>query len=100
MANTSLLNQQNFNADMDALYDFIKPYLVGVPKIKTATLSASATTVTFTGLPTTGNHIIDFTTSTGINYTEIDTSTLGQATLTFEAQESVVTVYCRIEEVA
>ena len=66
--------------------------------IKTATLSAGSTTVTFTQLPTSGNYLVDFFTSTGINYTEIDTSTSGQVTLTYEEQEAAVTVTCEIKE--
>lgn len=69
------------------------------PIIKTATLSASYTTVTFTGLPTSGDHLIDFYTSTGINFTDINTATAGQVTLTFDAQSAAVTVYCEIKEV-
>lgn len=67
--------------------------------ILTATLSAGSTTVTITGLPTTGNNIIDFYTSTGINYTAISTATAGQVTLTYDAQATAVTVYCKIMEV-
>ena len=67
--------------------------------IKTAILSTGNTSVTFTGLPITGNHLIDFFTSNGINYTEIDTSTAGQVTLTFDEQDVAVTVYCKISEV-
>lgn len=67
--------------------------------IKTATLSAGSTSVIFTGLPTTGNNLINFYTSNGMNYTDIDTSTSGQVTLTFEAQTSAATVYCEIKEV-
>lgn len=64
------------------------------------TLSAGSTTVTFTNIPTSGNYIIEFATSAGINYTEIDLSTSGQVTLTFEEQSAAVTVYCDIKEVA
>lgn len=64
------------------------------------TLSAGSTTVTFTNIPTSGNYIIEFATSAGINYTEIDLSTSGQVTLTFDVQSAAVTVYCDIKEVA
>lgn len=67
--------------------------------IKTATLAIGATTVTFTDIPTTGNNLIKFYNSLGINYEEIDTSTSGQITLTFEEQEVVVTVFCEIKGV-
>lgn len=66
--------------------------------VKTATLSAGNTTVTFTQLPTSGNYLIEFFSSTGINYTEIDTSVPGQVTLTYEEQEAAVTISCEIKE--
>lgn len=69
------------------------------PTIKTATLAVGSTSVTFTQIPTSGNYIIDFETNAGINYTAIDLSTAGQITLTFEAQEAAVTVWCVIQEV-
>lgn len=64
------------------------------------TLTAGSTTVTFTNIPTTGSNLIDFFTSTGINYTAINTATAGQVTLTFEEQAVDVTVYCEIKEVS
>lgn len=62
------------------------------------TLTAGNTSVTF-AVPSSGNHLIDFFTSTGINYSAINTSTSGQITLTFEEQSADVTVYCEIKEV-
>lgn len=70
------------------------------PTIKTATLTANATTVTFTGMPTTGNNIIDFYIDGGANYTAINTATSGQVTLTYDAESSARTVYCEIKEVS
>lgn len=67
--------------------------------VKTATLAANGTSVTFTGLPTNGNYMIDFFISDGSNYTAINTATAGQAVLTYDAVASARTVYCRIEEV-
>lgn len=67
--------------------------------ILTATLSAGSTSVTFTGLPTSGNNVVDFYTSTGINYTAINSATAGQVTLTYDAQGADVTVYAKIMEV-
>lgn len=100
MANDSLVKQSQYQSDMESFYNTkIKPYLNGESRaviIKTATLVAEATSVTFTGLPS-GDYMTDFYTSTGINYTAIDTSTSGQVTLTFDAQESAVTVWCRLE---
>lgn len=70
------------------------------PTVLTQTLAASGTSVTFTGLPTSGNNIIDFFIEGGANYTAINTATAGQVTLTYEASSSARTVYCRIEEVS
>lgn len=61
------------------------------------TLSAGSTTVTF-DVPVYGDYLIDFYTDKGISYTNIDTSVSGQVTLTFEEQESNVTVYMDIKE--
>ena len=66
----------------------------------TQTLVAGTNSVTFTNVPTTGNNIIDFYTSTGINYTAIDTSISGEITLTFPVQSTDVTVWCEIRGVA
>lgn len=68
--------------------------------IKTATLTAGQTTVTFTSMPTTGTQLVRFYNSAGINYTEIDNSVSGQVTLTFEEQSTNVTVNCEIKEVS
>jgi hypothetical protein len=70
------------------------------PTVLQQTLAANATTVTFTNIPTSGDYLIDFFTSVPLDYTAIDTSTSGQVTLTYPAQESAVTVFCRIEEVS
>lgn len=81
----------------------VKDYVVnGFQKkstIKTATLAATDTSVEFTGIPTSGNYIIDFFTSNGMNYTAIDTSVSGKVTLTYPAPETSVTVYCEIKGV-
>lgn len=68
--------------------------------IKTATLTAGQTTVTFSNMPTTGTQLVRFYNSAGINYTEIDNSVSGQVTLTFEEQSNNVTVNCEIKEVS
>lgn len=60
-------------------------------------LAAGQTTVTF-DVPIYGDYLIDFYTSTGISYTDIDTSISGQATLTFDEQETNITIYCDIKE--
>ncbi len=69
------------------------------PDFKTQTLLAGSTSVTFTGLPTEGDNLIDFYTSSGINFTAIDTSISGQVTLTFDAQSTDTIIYCEIKEV-
>lgn len=69
-------------------------------EVKTQTLAANATSVTFTGIPTSGNYMVDFYISDGAGYTAINTATAGQVTLTYDAVASARTVYCRIEEVS
>lgn len=66
--------------------------------VTTQTLAAQATSVSFT-VPTTGNHLIEFWSSDGSNYTAIDTSVSGTATLTYDATENARTISCRISEV-
>lgn len=61
-------------------------------------LAAGETTVTF-DVPVYGDYLIDFYTSTGISYININTSVSGQVTLTFEEQETNVTIYCETKEV-
>lgn len=63
-------------------------------------LIAGGTSVTFTGIPTTGNYLIDFYTSNGAGHTVIDTSISGRVALTFEAQAIDIVVYCEIKEVS
>lgn len=77
----------------------IAAYAAKKPQVKSQTLTAGGTTITFSQIPTSGNYMIDFFTSTGINYTAINTATAGQVTLAYDAQTADVTVYCRIEEV-
>ena len=68
-----------------------------VERTFTATLSANATSVTFTGLPTSGNYIYDiFTSKAGLCYNSINDATSGQITVTYDAQSSAVTVYLKV----
>lgn len=69
-----------------------------VPATQTETLGIAATSVEF-DVPTTGNYIIDFYCSDGANYTAIDTTVSGKATLTYEAAAYARTVVCVIKEV-
>lgn len=71
----------------------------GSTTVLTRTLQIGATSVTFSNIPTSGDYIVDFYTSNGINYTAINTATAGEVSLTFEAQEEVVTVWCEIKGV-
>lgn len=69
--------------------------------VRSATLAAGSTTVTFTNVPTTGNNLIDvYTDMAGLEYTAVDATTAGQLTYTFEAQQSAVNVYLVIKEVS
>lgn len=63
------------------------------------TLAAGSTTITFNSLPTTGDYMVTFGSSNGVNYKEIDTSVSGSVTLTYDAQPSAISVYCKIEKV-
>lgn len=66
--------------------------------VTSQTLAANVTSVSFS-VPTSGNHLIDFWASDGSNYTAIDTSVSGTATLTYDAVSSSRTIYCKISEV-
>lgn len=69
-----------------------------IGSVTSQTLAADATSVSFS-VPTSGNHLIDFWASDGSNYTAIDTSVSGTATLTYDAVSSARTIYCKISEV-
>lgn len=80
--------------------------LANAPTVLSQTLSVDSgtgktpTTVTFSGLPASGNNLIDFFTSNGINYTAITIGNSGSSVvLTYPAQDDAYTVYCRIEGV-
>lgn len=61
-------------------------------------LTAGQTIIIFDNLPTVGDYLIDFYASNGMGYEQIDTSIPGQVALTFEQQDSNVTIYCDIKE--
>ena len=68
------------------------------PIIMHQTMNVGTTTVTFTELPTTGFNMLDIYTSIAdIDYVELDDSTAGQLTVTYEAQEVDVEIFLRIE---
>ena len=64
-------------------------------------LLAGDTSVTFTNLPTTtaDDYVASFYTSNGANYLFIDTSITGQVTITYEVQNSDITVYLKLEKI-
>lgn len=66
--------------------------------VTSQTLAANVTSISFS-VPTSGDHLIDFWASDGSNYTAIDTSVSGTATLTYDAVSSSRTIYCKISEV-
>lgn len=61
-------------------------------------LTAGETTITFNDIPTTGDYIVDFFNSLGINYQMITPAT-GSCTLTYDPQDNDMAVYCEIREV-
>lgn len=80
--------------DLSAIYE-------SKPTVKTATLAAGATKVTFTGIPTTGNYTIDlYTDKASLTYDSVNDSTAGRLVYTFEAQSSATSVYLVIREVS
>lgn len=70
-----------------------------VPTTQTKTLGIAETSVEF-DVPTSGNYIIDFYISDGSDYTAIDLTVSGKATLTYDADVAARTVVCVIKEVA
>lgn len=68
-----------------------------VGTVTSKTLAANATSVQF-DVPTSGDYVIDFFSSDGSNYTAIDLSVSGKATLTFEADASARTISCRVAQ--
>lgn len=68
-----------------------------VGTVTSKTLAANATSVQF-DVPTSGDYVIDFFSSDGSNYTAIDLSVSGKATLTFDADASARTISCRVAQ--
>lgn len=104
MSKITLSFMQRFMGELDTA---IKNYVADKvsnkqdkPTYITQTLTAGSTSVTFLNLPTTGIQLADvFTSVAGLDYSDIDDSTAGTLVLTYEAQESDVTVYLKLEEV-
>ena len=82
-------------AAADPIADQIKDNSDRIGEVTTKTLAANATSINFT-VPTSGNHLIDFFSSDGSNYTAIDNSVAGTVTLTYEAAAASRSISCRI----
>jgi hypothetical protein len=68
--------------------------------LKSALLEAGQTSVTFTGIPTTGTNIVSLLSTSGtIEYNEVFDNANGSLMYTFDAQSNDVTVYLKIERV-
>lgn len=98
MSKITLSFMQRFMGKLDtAIKDYVGGKLSGkqdVPVLKSQTMAVGSTSVTFTGLPTTGVNIIDiYTSKTGLDYLSIDDSTAGQLTVNYDAQSVAITVY-------
>lgn len=85
-------------SDVSALQSDVADLEDKVGTVTSQTLVADATSVSFT-VPTSGNHIIDFFSSDGSNYTAIDNSVAGTVTLTYEAVANDRVISCRVAEV-
>lgn len=86
----------NVKSVLKSLFDSLYEH---TPTIKTATLDANATSVTFTGIPTSGNYRITlFISDPAVEYLEVDNSTAGTLVYTFEAQTKSVTLQLVIAE--
>lgn len=93
---------QRFMGNLDtAIRNFVDAKMedkLNKPTTLSQTLLAGDTTVTFTGIPTTGTNKITICTSVaGVNYLSLDDTTSGQLTITFSPQSVPVTVYVMIE---
>lgn len=96
-AEDALVIGTNISAS-DDLTTQIGNAIARIGAVTSQTLAANVTSVSFS-VPTSGNYLIDFWASDGSNYTAIDTSVSGTATLTYDAVSSARTIYCKISEV-
>ena len=66
------------------------------PTLLSKVLVKGQTSVTF-DVPTEGNHLIEiFTSVDGLDYVSLDDSTVGKVTITYEAQQSDISVFLKI----
>lgn len=97
------INLATFNVSTSTISNLVDvaPKAAPVESKKTVTskvLTAGSESIYF-DVPTSGDYLVDFYSSTGVAYTSIDTSVAGKVTLTFDPQLTNVTIYCTIEEV-
>lgn len=102
MSKITLTFMQRFMGELDtAIRNFVGEKVdekQDIPTLLSQTLAVGSTSVTFTGLPTTGVNIIDiYTSKAGLDYTSLDDSTAGQLTVNYDAQLTAITVYLKIE---
>lgn len=103
-----LITRDKLQENLEDLYNYkIKPYLNGEGRtviIRPGTVTKSNPSFTFTNIPTSYRYVISFFTNKQMDYINLNTSTPGQITITydpedFEDSNEVVNVYCRMEMV-
>ena len=103
MSKITLSFMQRFMGELDTAIRNYVAEKVGEkqnkPTYYTQTLTAGTTSVTFTNLPTTGNKLAELFITGGLSYISIDDSTEGTLVVTYEAQQTDVTVYLKLEDV-
>lgn len=94
---TSGMTATNAQDAIDELHAQNQTLSNKVGTVTSKTLAANATSVQF-DVPTSGDYVIDFFSSDGSNYTAIDLSVSGKATLSFDADASARTISCRVAQ--
>lgn len=87
----SLVTEQRLKEFYDEIFHYIDPY----KKVLSETLAAGDTSVTFTGLPSGSDYLVDFYTTNGANYSSME-QVGNTVTLFFDAQVDDITVFCEI----
>lgn len=102
MSKITLAFMQRFMGELDtAIRNFIGDKIDGkqdAPIIKSQQLTVGQTSVTFTGVPTTGTVMTEvYTSKAGLDYESIDDSVAGSLVVNYEEQDETITVYLKIE---
>lgn len=84
--------------DMDEIVSPLPSVRSSRSTILKQVLETGETEITFNNIPTTGDYIVEFFNSLGVNYIFIEPAT-GSCTLTYQAQNTDMDVYCEIREV-